>query len=173
MTAITECLNLAFLRPFGAEVLWHSPISEKPLCVNLALPNPPRLRVYLYTLVGGVGTVRPNEYKVVVRVPGQAVGAYESFDYSHGRLALVIGYRTDLDVFVLWDASLHARFKNGGNMQVRDTTVHTAAALGRADQIRPLARVRVSELVIACQSWNLAKAIDDRITWTGGMERDR
>lgn len=169
MTAITEELHRAFLRPLGDAVLRHSPAGDKPLSVDLALPNPPRLRVYMYTLVGGVGTVRPNEYKAVLRVPGQAVGAYDSFDHSDGRLALVVGYRADLDVFVFWDASLHPRFKNGGNIQVRDTTVHEAAAIGRAEQRRPLSS-KVTEVVIACQSWNLAQAIDDRVAWTGGVK---
>jgi hypothetical protein len=169
MTAISEILHKAFLRPLETAVLWHSPTGEKPICVDLALPKPPRLRVYMYSLVGGVGTVRPNEYKAVLRVRGQAVGAYDSFDHSDGRLALVVGYRADLDVFVLWDASLHPRFKNGGNIQVRDTTVHAAAATGRAEQVRPLS-TKIREVVIACQSWTLAQAIDDRVAWTGGAE---
>jgi hypothetical protein len=168
MSAITEGLHMAFLRPLGASVIVHSRAGEKPLCVDLALPNPPRLRLYMYTLVGGVGTVRPNEYKAVLRVPGQAVGAYDSFDHSDGRLALLVGYRADLDVFVLWDASLHPRFKNGGNIQVRDITVHAAAATGRAEQTRPLSS-GITEVVIACQSSNLAQAIDDRVAWTGGV----
>lgn len=169
MSAITEGLHSAFLRPLGSAVLRHSGLRTKPLCVDLALPHPPRLRVYMYSLVGGVGTVRPNEYKAVLRVPGQAIGDYDSFDHSDDRLAILIAYRADLDVFVLWDASLHPRFKNGGNIQVRDTTVHEAAAIGRAEQRRPLAS-KVTEVVIACQSWNLAQAIDDRVAWTGGVK---
>jgi len=168
MSAITTDLHMAFLRPLGSAVLRHSGTGDKPLSVDLALPNPPRLRVYMYTLVGGVGTVRPNEYKAVLRVPGQPVGAYDSFDHSDDRLALLIGYRADLDVFVLWDASLHPRFKNGGNIQVRDTTVHAAASSGRAEQRRPLSS-GITEIVIACQSWTLAAAIDDRVAWTGGV----
>ena len=109
--ARTKDLHKAFLRPLEDATIYHSSIEEKPLCVDLVLPNPPRLRVYMYTLVGGVGTVRPNEYKAVLRVPGQAVGAYDSFDHSDGRLALLVGYREDLDVFVLWDASLHPRLR--------------------------------------------------------------
>jgi hypothetical protein len=166
MSAITSDLHMAFLRPLGSAVLQHSNADEKPLAVDLVLPNPPRLRVYMYTLVGGVGTVRPNEYKAVLRVPGQPVGAYDSFDHSDNRLALVVGYYADLDVFVLWDASLHQRFKNGGNIQVRDTTVHSAASSGRAEQRRPLSS-GITEIVIACQSWTLAAAINDRVAWTG------
>ena len=104
----------------------------------------------------------------MLRVPKQAVGAYDSFDHSDGRLALVVGYRADLDVFVFWDASLHPRFKNGGNIQVRDSTVNAAAATGRAEQHRPLSS-GIVEVVIACQSWNLAQALSDRVALTGGI----
>jgi len=45
------------------------------------------------------------------------------------------------------DAALHPQFKNGGNVQVKDTTVLTAAALGRASQLRVLSGA--TELVIA------------------------
>lgn len=166
-SAIVTDLNMAFLRPLGSAVMWHSSTVEKPLTVDLALPNPPRLRVYMYTLVGG-SPMRPNEFKAVLRVPGQPVGVYGSFDHSDDRLALLVAYRADLDVFVLWDASLHPRFKNGGNIQVRGTTVHAAASSGRSDQRRPLSS-GITEIVIACQSWTLLAAINDRVAWTGGV----
>lgn len=169
MTRITAALHSAFLRPFGQSVVWHSPLGDKPLCVNLALPHPQKLRVYMYSLVGGHGTVRPNEYKSVLRLRGQAVGEYASFDQNDERLVLVVGYRGDLDVFVLWDACLHPRFKNGGNIQVRDMVVHKAAAGGRAEQVRQLPS-GAAELVIACQSWSLVQAVSDRVAWTGGCE---
>lgn len=167
MTDITRELHQAFLRPLDGLVLAHSDIETKPLNVDLVLPRPPRLRVYMYSLVGGFGTKRPNEYKAVLRVPKQRVGAYGSFDFSGGRLAILVAYRPELDVFVLWDASLHARFKAGGNIQIRDETVYAAAAHGRAEQMRLLSD-KSTEVVIACQSWNLSKAIDDRVAWTGG-----
>lgn len=172
MTAVTAALHTSLLRALSDAVVRHSGVGDKPMCVDLALPNPPRLRVYMYSLVGGIGTVRPTEYKVVLRVPGQSLGSYESFDNSGGRLALLVGYRSDLDVFVLWDASLHSRFTNGSNVQVRDTTVHAAAASGRAEQFRRLAS-GVTEVVIACQSWNLREAIDDRVAWTGGVYHEQ
>lgn len=167
MSALTADLHRAFLAPLRDRLVGHSQTDSKPLCVDLALPSPPRLRVYMYTLVGGVGTRRPNEFKAVLRVPGQAVGTYGSFDYSDDRLALVVGYRPELDVFVLWDASLHHRFKNGGNIQVKDKTVFAAAATGRAEQARKLKDIR--EVVIACQSWTLAEALEDRVAWTSGV----
>jgi hypothetical protein len=165
----TRELHTAFLRPLEKYILQTSSRETKPLLVDLKFPMPPRLRVYLYSLVGGVGTTRPKEYKCVLRVPGQAVGQYGSFDHSGGRVSLLVGYRSDLDVFVLWDASLHARFKNGGNIQVRDVTVLRAAASGRAEQIRHLS-TKSSELVIACQSWNLAEAVQARLSSLGGVD---
>lgn len=168
MTAITSTLNAVLLQALGDRVIWHSDPNEKPLCVNLAPPHPPRLRIYMYSLVGGVGTVRPNEYKIVLRVPGQSVRETASFYHTGDRLAIVCGYREDLDVFILWDASLHREFKNGSNVQVRDTTVLEAAASGWAVQERLLASGTI-ELVIACQSFNLIRALDDRLAWTGGI----
>ncbi|MFB4203652.1 hypothetical protein ACEZHJ_07625 [Arhodomonas sp. KWT2] len=129
------------------------------------------LRVYIYSLVGGLGTVRPNEFKCNLRLRGQRVGEYRSFDYAGERYVLLIGCDLGLDVFVLWDASLHPKFKNGTNVQVRDKTVYAAAASGLAYQTRSLTRGG-TELVVACSSDYLARAIDDRLAWTGGIAED-
>ena len=55
------------------------------------------------------------------------------------------------------------------DIQVRDTTVHEAAATGRAEQTRNLASGN-TELVLACQSWTLADAISQRVARTGDGE---
>ena len=167
MSAITARLNRAFLDTLDGNVLAHGELNVKPLELDLALPLPQRLRLYLYSLVVG-GKSRPGEFKAVVRVPGQVVGEYGTFDHSGGRLAVLAAYRVDLDVFVLWDASLHERFKHGGNMQVKDTVVAQAAATGWAEQRRPL-RSGITEIVFACRSSFLPRAITDRATWTGGI----
>lgn len=163
--SVTEDLHGALVRALGRGVVKHSDLRKKPLSIDLALPLPPRLRVYMYKLVVG-GAQRPGEYKVVVRVPGQVQGQYGSFDHSGDRLALLIGYEPEFDVFVLWDASLHARFMWAGNIQVRALTVHTAGAIGRAREVRPLTG-GLTEVVIACASTELMQAIDDRVLWTG------
>jgi hypothetical protein len=170
MASVTEKLQRAFLDALGDSVLSHSSIDAKPLDVNLRLPAPPRLRCYMFSLVSG-GPKRSNEFKAVLRVRGQPVGSYGTFNTSDEKLVLVIAYRPDLDVFVLWDASLRRQFKNGGNIQVRATTVYRAAALGRADQTRPLSSA--TELVIACQSSQLLSAISDRVVWTGSAPEDQ
>jgi hypothetical protein len=168
---IASELHAAFLRALGGSVVGHGQVDRKPLSLDLSFPCPPKLRLYIYSLVAGlVGTTRPPEYKASLRLRGQGVGEYESFDFSEGRLALLVGYARDLDVFVLWDASLHPRFKNGGNIQVKANTVLGAAARGRAEQRRRLYS-GVDELVIACQTPTLAQALEDRVATTGGLPR--
>ena len=168
MSAITARLHNAFLDALDGHVLAHSDLDQKPLDLDLALPLPHRLRLYLYSLVVG-GNTRPGEFKAVLRVPGQHVGEYGAFDHSDGRVAVLAAYHNDLDVFVLWDASLHGRFKHGGNMQVKDAVVTQAAATGYAQQRRPL-RSGVVELVLASRASSLSRALGDRVTWTGGVK---
>jgi len=131
------------------------------------LPLPPLLRVYAYNLVGGIGTVRDFEYKAVLRLRDHPVGEYRSFDHSGGRIALLVAYRDDLDVFVMWDSSLHPRFKNGGNIQVRTDTVMAAAATGHATQERRLTSGH-RETVFACTSATLPETLLRRVDSTGG-----
>ncbi len=165
MTGVTEALHSAFIDALGAAVLRHSSTGEKPLDVDLKPPHPPLIRVYMYTLVAG-GRSRNSEYKIVLRVPGQARGEYGSFDHVEVRFTLVVGYDAGLDVFVLWDASQHFRFKNGGNVQVKEATVMSAAATGRGEQVRMLSSNR-AETVLACRSAELPKALTRRLLLTG------
>ena len=166
--AITLALHRAFLEPFDGAVESCSDAGRKPLLVDLASPHPRRLRVYLYSLVHGAGERARREYKIVLRVPGQPLDEYGSFEHSEGRFTVLAGYDATLDVFVLWDAVLHPRFKNGGNLQIRDEAVRSAAAIGAAEQIRRLVGGK-RELVLACQSHNLPRALAARVASTGGL----
>ena len=167
-SALTVGLNEAFLAPFGTDAVAVNGLDSKPLLVDMVLPLPPRLRVYMYSLVGGVGTTRDFEYKAVLRLRDHPTGEYRSFDHSGDRLALLVAYRADLDVFVLWDATVHPRFKNGGNIQVRTDTVVEAAATGTADQLRRLTSGHV-ETVMVCTSTHLRRTMLRRIEATGGI----
>lgn len=169
MTALTQALHEKFLAALGGDAVMTSvSVREKPLLVDQGHPYPARLRIYLYSLVGGAGEARRREYKAVLRVPGQATNEYGSFDYSDRRFTLLVAYSVLLNVFVLWDASLHARFKNGGNIQVRDETVVSALGSGYAEQVRRLTG-GVNELVIACRPDRLGEALPRRIATTGGV----
>lgn len=168
MSLATAKLHQVFINALGAAVVSHSATEDKPLLVDLALPHPPQLRVYLYNLVSASGTVRAREFKIVLRLRGQLVGQYGRFDYSDGRFVVLAGYSAELDVFVFWDSSLHPRFKAGGNVQVRDSTVYAAVAGGMAEQPRPL-QSNAKELVLACRSRRLADALNTRVITTGGV----
>ncbi|WP_407662213.1 hypothetical protein [Microbacterium timonense] len=164
MTA-TVALNTAFISALSPHATAHSALDEKPLSVDLTLPLPPRVRAYIYTLVEGRSDGR-RDMKATLRVPGQVVGEYGSFDFSDSRYVLLMAYSATLDVFVLWDASLHQRFKHGGNIQVRPDTVFTAAATGTARQLRRL-KSGVNEIVLACRPSHLAETLVDRHANTG------
>lgn len=166
MSATTQNVHQALLEALGAKVRGHSNLTDKPLLLDLAPPLPGSLRVYAYNLVSGKGTKRSSEYKVVLRVPGQRSGEYGSFLHTGERVVLVVGVGQDLNVFVLWDASLHARFMYAGNLQVHADTVRSAAVRGVSVQQRRLQR-GVREAVIACRGRALARAIELRVLHTG------
>ena len=158
----TTALHRAFLGALGEDVLRHTALSKKPLEADLRLPLPPRIRVYLYNLVNSSGKSRRDEHKIVLRVPGQRRGEYGSFDCSGNRLVLLVGYRGDLDVFVLWDAPLHKKFKWAGNIQVRSETVFGAMTGTITKQGREL-KTGETETVLASPAYLLPRCLARRI----------
>jgi hypothetical protein len=165
MSEVTERLHYTFINAFGNSVVNHGDLAKKPLDIDLAFPNPPRIRLYMYTLVAG-GRSRRNEYKAVLRVPRHPIDEYRAFDHEEGRFTILVAYDPSIDVFVLWDVSLHHRFKNGGNIQIKESTVLAAAATGCAEQTRRLSVGR-TELVLACRSDHLPSIVERRLLTTG------
>lgn len=158
----THDLHCAFLSAFGNAVQAHSDLDAKPLDVDLRLPLPPRIRAYMYNLVNSDGRKRRNEHKAVLRVPGQRPGEYGSFEYPEDRIVLLCGYEADLNVFVLWDAGLHPRFKWGGNIQVKSETVFGALTAVVVAQQRTLSSGQV-EVVLASRSDSLGVCLNRRL----------
>lgn len=165
----TRAIHAAFLAAFNGRCSAESSINEKPLLVKMDLPLPSSVRVYAYSLVGGIGTRRDFEYKASLRLQNHPVGEYGFFDYSGGRVTLLLAHQSELRVWVLWDASLHQRVKNGGNIQVQTGTVMAALAGGIATQRRRL-QGGVWETVIACTTPYLADAVIRRADATGGSD---
>jgi hypothetical protein len=168
MTTRTARLHDALLKAFGVRATNISSLNQKPLQIDLGAADPLLLRIYMYSLVGGTGERARREYKVVLRVRDHAVGEYRSFDHSGGRFTTIVGYDAGLEVFVFWDASLHPRFKNGSNLQVRDEIVRMAAVSGAAQQTRVLSS-GAREVVLACQASELMRTLEARIASTGGL----
>lgn len=167
----TPDLHGVFVDTLKPAVEWHSDLAKKPLDVDLRLPLPPRLRVYMYNLVNSDGRKRRDEHKAVLRVPGQRQGEYGSFEYPEDRIVLLCGYQANLGVFVLWDAALHPRFMWGGNIQVKSDTVFDALTGGIVTQARKLTSGS-TEIVLASTADDLPTCLNHRLeaSITGQVE---
>lgn len=167
MTEVTTRLNRTFLEALGPRVLGHADENGKPLDVDLAPPLPQHIRLYMYSLVEG-GPTRRHEYKAVLRTRKHDRGEYKSFEHGGHRLTLLCAYRDDLGVFVLWDAALHPKFKNGGNTRVARETVLVAATTGWAVQRRHVRLADATETIYACEPRNLERALREGLLTAGG-----
>src|SRR5260370_39298132 len=100
----TEELHQTFVKALASVVLSHSDVETKPLEVDLRSPLPPKLRVYMYNATYPPGGRAMGEHKIQLIVPYQERGARGNFDGSGGRIPLLVGYRPDLQVFMLLGA---------------------------------------------------------------------
>jgi len=121
-------LHRRFLHAVWERVKTHSNVAVKPLEVELRPPLPAHVRLYLFNATRPPGGRTPGEHKIQLIVPGQPRGARGSLDHSGGRIVLLAGYVSDLDVFVFWDSGLYTRFAYSSNVQVRSETVVAAYA---------------------------------------------
>lgn len=102
-----------------------------------------------------------GEHKIQLIVPGQERGERGNFDSSGGRIPFLVGYRADLQIFMLWDADLYVDFAYSRNVQVKPETVYEAFAQGIARQGRNLWN-QPPEVAIAADSRHLCEAIIER-----------
>jgi hypothetical protein len=156
-----EGLSDTFLEALGGAVSWHSAAERKPLEIDCKSPLPPKLRVYIYNATYPPGGRTMGEHKIQLIVPGQERSERGNFDASGGRIPLLVGFRPDLRIFMLWDAELYVDFAYSRNVQVMPETVYEAFALGIARQERRL-WTQNSEIVIATDARHLAEAILER-----------
>jgi hypothetical protein len=154
-------LHKTFLNALGAAVASHGDLEKKPLEVDLTSPLPPKLRVYMYNATYPPGGRTMGEHKIQLIVPGQERGERGNFDSSGGRIPLLVGYRGDLGIFMLWDAELYVDFSYSRNVQVKPETVYEAFAQGIGRQKRNLWS-QPTEIVIAADARHLAQAILER-----------
>lgn len=156
-----EHLHRTFLEALNSAVISHSDVETKPLEVDLRSPLPPKLRVYIYNATYPPGGRTMGEHKIQLIVPGQPRGARGNFDISGGRIPLLVGYRSDLRVFMLWDAELYVDFSYSRNVQVMPETVYEAFARGIGRQKRHL-WTQDAEVVITADAPHLGQAIIER-----------
>lgn len=156
-----ESLHRCFLDALGDAVVSHSDIGEKPLEVDLKSPLPPKIRAYIYNATYPPGGRAMGEHKIQLIVPGQERNERGNFDSSGGRIPLLIGYRPDLELFILWDADLYVDFAYSRNVQVKPETIYEAFAQGIGRQGRNL-RVGEKEIVVVADRRHLANALIER-----------
>ena len=70
-----EDLHRKFIEALNGGVASHSEIGTKPLEVDLKVPLPPRLRVYIYNATYPPGGRTMGEHKIQLIVPGQERGS--------------------------------------------------------------------------------------------------
>ncbi|SAK74998.1 DNA binding domain-containing protein [Caballeronia temeraria] len=165
-----EELHRRLVRALGSSnVRSHSPWDAKPFEMDLAPPLPQRVRVYMYNATRPPGGRPLGEHKVQLIVPGQRRGHRGSFDNGDGRIALLIGYAAEEDVYVLWDAGLYADFAWSRNVQVKTETIIQASAGKLATQerqLRPLSGRPTIEIVLAVKPRSLGMAMVRRMELT-------
>ena len=158
-------LHRTFLASLGRSVIWHSELDEKPLEIDLEPPLPSHLRAYLFNATRPPGGRALGEHKVQLIAPGQRRGTRGVLDFSNGRIVLLVGYQTEDEVFILWDAYLHSSFAWSANLQVKGETITAALGDTIATQQRRIRRHGV-EVVLACRPQHLGLAITERVSLT-------
>jgi hypothetical protein len=157
----TAELHQTFVQALDSAVVSHSDIETKPLEIDLRSPLPPKLRVYIYNATYPPGGRAMGEHKIQLIVPGQERSARGNFDSSGGRIPLLVGYRADIGIFMIWDAEIYVDFAYSRNVQVKPETVYEAFAQGIGRQRRKVQNQPV-ETVITADARHLGEAILER-----------
>lgn len=156
-------LNRVFLSALGETVSWHNRLDSKPLEINVSKPHLMHLRVYIYNATYPPGGRTLGERKIQLIVPGQARGERGNFNHSDGRIVLLAGYESDMDVFILWDAGTYRDFAYSMNVQVNPETIFSAFSGKVEFQNRRRRTPEIVDETVICTSRDfLLKAILER-----------
>ncbi|BCJ69670.1 hypothetical protein [Polymorphospora rubra] len=167
-------LHRVLIRALGPAVTKlpsNEALRAKPLVVDLALPLPSRLRIYLYGATQHPSERQQGTFKIQLTVgvprdgqPANSKNLY--FDRSDDIRPILAGYQPDQKLFILWDADLHDvadGFPYSKNVQAPPDLVWHAVARGLAQDTRRLKRPPVTESIVAARPRQLAKALQVRI----------
>jgi hypothetical protein len=153
-------LHQAVLDALGSEVDSHEAIDAVPFVVK-----PKRvvqLAVWAFTVTSPPGGRHPLESKIQIMVPGQARGERGSFQPADDdTFAVLLGYKPEERIFVLWDAYKHANFAFSKNVQVRAEPLLHAMTFGTGRTTRRLASG--DETIIVARPDHLHQALSERV----------
>lgn len=170
--ATANYLHRVLVRALGsavASVPAEEKLRRKPLVVELTPPLPARLRFYLYEATQHASERQQGTFKVQLTVgvarPGDGSGRLY-FDRSDDIRPVLMGYHSDLRLFILWDADLHDLgdgFPYSKNVQAPPDIVWSALARGLAHGYRRIKKPATSESIVAARPSQLAAALELRI----------
>ncbi len=165
----TEELNRAFVDALGSKVQHHSDLSRKPLDLDLKHPLPQSVRVYLFNATKPAGGRPLGEHKIQLILPDQKRSSRGKFAHDDGLFIMLVGYSSDDEVFMLWDAGLYDDFAYSRNVQVKASTILNASVGGIAQQervLRPKGAPPITEVVLAASASHLDDALIRRVELT-------
>jgi len=157
-------LNLRVLAALKDNVTWHSGLGSKPFEFDINLDSSQRYRSYLYNATLSQRGRALGERKIQIKLPRQSMDIRGNFDHSDNRMALLIGYEAEMDIFILWDAGTYREFPFNMNVQVAPETIFAAFSSGLALQNRiRRTPTLVEEVVVCAASEFLPRALDLRV----------
>lgn len=151
--------NEIFLDSIKQAVISHSSVDEKPLNIKLELPHPTEIRVYLFKVIES----RKNdviEIKSLLHLPGQKVSEKAHLNFDDTSFVLLCGYYEELELFVLWDATLHGEFAYSTSVHVARDNILEAEIIGISTYERNLRDKGIETVVVATRE-KLLEAIDE------------
>jgi hypothetical protein len=160
---------LRALEPALTRLPTEAEISHKPLVVDLALPLPSQLRVYVFEATQHHSERQLGTFKIQLTTgvaPVNARAGRLHFDRGEGVRPIVMGYVPDLRVFILWDADLHdlgEGFAWSKNVQAPPDLIWEAVANGLALGARRMKKPTVTERIVAARPHYLTEALRHRI----------
>ncbi|WP_448629878.1 hypothetical protein [Cellulomonas soli] len=167
------------LRPSIVREPTDDEIRQKPLLVDLNLPLPPRLRIYVFGATQHaserqLGTFRVQLTDGVRSTQGNSTRLH--FDRGDNVRPILCGYHRELRVFILWDADLHDTgdgFAFSKGVQAPPDLVWDAAARGMASATRRLKRPATTETIVAARPAYLVAALTERISLSNESVAER
>jgi hypothetical protein len=157
---LKSVLNRAILDALGDDAEGHG--EEDGFPFELKVKGIIPLSVFAFTVTSPPGGRHPLESKIQLIAPGQGKGERGSLEVPPGGgFPILLGYKAEENLFVLWDAYKHPDFSHSKNVQVKATPLLDALHLGTGETVRRLKTGE--ELVIAARADHLRKALAKRV----------
>ncbi len=153
-------LNNAILQALGDEVEEHGEEDGFPFELKVRGIIP--LSVFAFTVTSPPGGRHPLESKIQLIGPGHERGERGSLEVPPGGgFPILLGYKAEEDLFVLWDAFKQPDFSFSKNVQVQAKPLLDALHLGIGEAERRLRAGK--ETVIAARADHLREALAKRV----------